>query len=305
MTDFNGRIKRLSATATHGRVGIRNFEKFFPAIASQVRDDAKASCCELWGLSVNLDELQNQRIVDAKILSAIGRLANFPIRHCRGVYNAGLMHTYGYLLSCLKTQYGYKRERWTRREIETAIGLPANLLSSNPKFGTLLQNTTYVLARIAFQVGSQTKSLAQKKQMHSNLKQRFPNLAPNLPGFNFDQLAVTRITEMIKVPAKLNDKKNNGRIRKAKVELLTDIVEQKRAGKANSPPRATLVYSYRVGSKQRLVTCFPVTKRTVAEMIDVARKNEIPIRARFNLYLEGMPREGLAGVRKVEKRRLE
>ncbi len=293
MIDFNQRTKRLLATTTHGRIGIRNFQRIFPDVAVQIRADAQSDCFGLWGLSVNFDELQNQRIVDGKLLSTIGRLANYPIRHSNCVYNAGLIHTYGYLLSCLKTHYGYKRERWTRREIETGLGLAESLLSDNPRSGTLLQNATYVLAGIAF-----------PSAVRRNLAQRCPGHAPSLLGFKFSQLAVTRITEVINIPGNQILGKNSSVAKAAKIELVTDIVKYKRRQGATRSASALLVYSYRVGNQQRLVTCFPVAKQMMADMIDVANRNEVPIRARFNLYLDGIPKEGLAGKRKVEKRRL-
>lgn len=44
--------------------------------------------------------------------------AEFPIGH------AGLMHTYGYLLSTVATPYGLKRERWLTTDLAMALGEP-------------------------------------------------------------------------------------------------------------------------------------------------------------------------------------
>jgi len=149
LTDLSRATNRILATAKNGRIGIRAFQSLLPDLARQIRQDADSPWLKTWGLSLNFDEYESARIVDPKLLNVIGRIAQHPIREGQA-YHAGLMHTYGYLLSNLKTRFGYKRKRWLDGNIEQSLKLKPGVLSASPEQGTLLQNISYLMSQIAF-----------------------------------------------------------------------------------------------------------------------------------------------------------
>jgi hypothetical protein len=82
------------------------------------------------------------------IRDAIGQLAGVDMTG--DAVHAGLMHTYGYLLSNLETPFGFKRERYTSGSIATGLALePRDLLSPWPSEGTLLSNLSAIAGDIA------------------------------------------------------------------------------------------------------------------------------------------------------------
>jgi len=259
-TDLDRRIRRLLSTASHGRIGIRSFESLFPNIAQQIRLDSESNVFDYWGQSRNIDEHENKLIVDPKILSVIGRIANFPIRDGKS-YHAGLILTYGYLLSNLKTRYGYKRERWTTGVIESGFGIQSGLFSHAPPDGTLLSNITFLLSGIAF----------AKRKSDRNALSAHIDSAEELKGFPFSNIKLTRIKESITLP------------RNKQVDLLTDLVRFKHPTKAAD---SLVVYSFQSNHQQRLVTCFPIGKMAVDNLLRESRLPNKEVRPRYNLFLK-------------------
>ncbi|HBE70411.1 MAG TPA: hypothetical protein DDW52_19855 [Planctomycetaceae bacterium] len=134
-------IDSLLAGARHGRVTIRNFRVALPELYRQLSVDRGSIALESWGLCSNFDQEAAARIVDRKLLTLIGRIVRCPIRIERA-YHAGLMCTYGYLLSNLGTPAGFKHDRWTSGRLESGLGLPAGTLLGGNGRSTLLQNVT-------------------------------------------------------------------------------------------------------------------------------------------------------------------
>jgi hypothetical protein len=279
MIDFDRKTNQLLAAARHGRVGVRQFETALPEIARQLRVDADSNCFRHWAQSLNVDKLERKQIVDPKLLSVIGRLSGVKVRQGRTCH-AGLIHTYGYLLSQLKTQFGFKRERWTSGVIESGLGIGAGTFSPVPNQGTLLQNATFLLMNVAFWNSPGSGS--------GVLKSDFNSLSPKLQDFDFNRWTIKRIREIVQPNP-----------RRPPIELLTDLAMFRRATQSSV---ALLVYSCREGKQQRLVTCFPVNKKTVDELLDEARTNSTPIRPRHNLFLDSLSPEGLPGKREVLNR---
>ena len=288
MTDFNRKTKQLLSTASHGRINIRNFEKRFPGISNQLRADAGADYLDWWGQSLNVDEFEQALIVDPKILSTIGRIAKYPIRDGQR-YHAGLIHTYGYLLSVLPTRYGYKRERWTSGVIESGFGLPRGVLSPSPESGTLLKNASFVLMSLALSFEAKTQ------QAPMDLAD-FDDLPTKLRAYSFNRIAVTRIMESVRIARNRQP---------CTVELFTDIARFKRPTAA---AESLLVYSYQLknqsrGSKaepRKLVTCFPVSKPMRISLVEEVETKNSTVRPRYNLVVDGLPKEGLTGKRTVQ-----
>lgn len=268
--NFNQKTIELLRTSSHGRIGSRNFQKIFPSVAAQVRHDRGTPWLQRWGKSRNVDEHENSLIVDPKILSLIGRHANCPIRD-GDAYHAGLLHTYGYLFSCLKTRYGYKRERWTRNTLETGFGLPKKSFSPSPDTGTLLSNITQFLCRVSIEPNFQTQTTLDTK------------LNPFIVDYEYRRLKIHRITENIKVSRK-------------PISVVTDLVQFPNPTQDHF---ALLIYSCRSSKQQKLFTCFPIPNEVYKNLLDNARKNETPITLRFNAILPGFPQDGCKGTREI------
>jgi len=127
----------------------RKLEALFPVIAGALeRDSRDPKLLAQWGRSLNFDEGVKATIVEPAILDLVLKLGGGPKRDGR-IVHAGLEHTYGYLLNNLETSFGYKRERWTKGEIERGLRLAEGSLGPTPSEGTLLSNLTELLSEIA------------------------------------------------------------------------------------------------------------------------------------------------------------
>lgn len=134
-----------------------------PLIRSQIeKDRIHSEVLNAWGESINFDELAKNVIVAPPLLNTLlAEAKQPPLTVCgrtdetreapRQCANAGLTHTYGYLLSNLKTPFGYKRARWVKGEIEAGLGLPIGSVGPTPQSGTLLSNVTHLASKLAFQ----------------------------------------------------------------------------------------------------------------------------------------------------------
>src|SRR3569832_2946383 len=108
--------ERLSAGAT-----AQALEDELPGLAKNLQT-AKEVSAKYWTDSTIFDELAKENILPDKILNGLG------IRHesTGGVVHvpAGMMHTYGYLFSQLKTAYGLKGKRWIESRVDERLGHP-------------------------------------------------------------------------------------------------------------------------------------------------------------------------------------
>ena len=274
MTDFRRITNQVLSTAKNGRIGIRAFETNLLQIAKQIRQDAQSAWLGVWGQSLNYDEHEQAQIVDPKLLNVIGRIAQHPIRDGRS-YHAGLMHTYGYLLSNLKTRFGYKRKRWTDGLIESSLSLEPGVLSPRPGQGTLLQNVSFMMSQIAFPTEQQKPALPTD------------TIPDSLQRVRFDRLNITRITEEVQLSSS-----------RKRLKIYTDLVRFKPA----CPLDYLLVYSIKSGSTSQLITCFPTNTISAKELLANAESNDTPIRPRFNLAFDNFPTTGLNGKRTVVQR---
>lgn len=280
---------QLVQQAGKSRVTTCAFKAAAPDIARQVMADANSPLLAYWGLSRNFDENAQATIVHPKILTAIGTLAQVQ-RGPGDAFHAGLLHTYGYLFSRLKTPYGYKRERWVRPTIEQGLQIPSRTLRSHPRAGTLLQNLTYFLGRIV---------LRDSKRAWQRLDRSEADIAPSLRDYAFDALTVSRVSESVKVPAA------DGTSRR--VTLLTDIVpffprQGSRKSGSQKTRKSLLIYAARDAAQPgtRLLTCFTVTADVVAALRDPATlgRNQ-PVRLRYNGVVPGLTGKTESGTRKL------
>jgi hypothetical protein len=276
--------RALQGVAAQGGAVAVELRKLAPQLVAaleqdQVRDEWK----DLWGQSINFDELAQGIIVDPGILEAIGELMDVELpglaeRHV----HAGLEHTYGYLFSTLRTQFGYKRARWVRADIEKGFGLPRGLLGPSPATGTLFSNVTYFIGRIAF---------ARNAQQLAVLTAEEDGVPAELKALDYGKLKPTRLVETFSA--------GPGR----QVVLATDFVRFPSAPAAATDNSALLVYSVLdplSGERARLVTAFPVTEGFMKTALDPANLGQDKkIVTRYNAYLPDVSGKSFTGFRYV------
>jgi hypothetical protein len=131
---------RLAAGQTAG-----DLEDVLPGLKQNLADASLVSRSR-WTDSTPYDELAHAPILDDRVLDALG----IPHETAGAVEHvpAGLMHTYGYLFSQLKTAYGLKGKRWIESRVDERLGLPAGTFSPLPPQGEFLSNVTAALAQL-------------------------------------------------------------------------------------------------------------------------------------------------------------
>ncbi|GAB5402992.1 MAG: hypothetical protein Aurels2KO_12230 [Aureliella sp.] len=259
---FHEQVECLLSTAHHGRVALRAFRKQLPELSEQIERDRGSEALTLWATSLNFDENAQARITDCKLLNAIGRLARCPIRD-GSAYHAGLLHTYGYLLSQVDTPYGKKHERWTSGALESGLGLPAGSLLDLGGDSSLLQNATCLFTLLA----GNAQMLADTKFVH-----------PEILNYGSTELDRKTIREVVEIQG--GDR----------FELDTHLIWFPVPARRDT---ALLIYGVRLsGGPFRLVTGFPVSDDSMTELLapenfGIARS----IRLRYNAVVEGFPAE--------------
>ncbi len=258
-------IVALRAAAERGEALSDLVEALLPRFSEDLAGDRRRrALLSLWGLSSNRDEVADTCIVHRPILEALAELVRLPLIGTS--FHAGLMHTYGYLLSDLQTPYGLKRDRWLRPDLDRHFGLPGAVLRDRPDHGTLFANATYLMGQIAFRERRRERALLRRQRKH---------VAPCLANYDFDGLEVERVTERVIVDER-------------SVSMHADLVASPRmAGRV-------LIYSAEDPARElgQLFTMFPMTndaaerfaadcRRECAEAAQAAES-----RLRFNAVLD-------------------
>ena len=244
--------KRLNQLATNSDLSgdrlSNELAKHHPNLARQLEADrAHQKIFAKWGQSSNIDAGAKKEIVQPALLSALSDIVRQPFDAKTNVANAGLLHTYGYLLSNLKTPFGYKRARWCQGEIEAGLKLPKGWLSAAPKKGTLLQNLTSLFE--AF----------------------YPNAATTRAVPNWDSRDFSGIT----LTEKISD---------LPISLLTRVIEFDPAS-CRGKNCAVLFYAAEVEDQLRFVTAFPVGSWMIGKLKKTAKKSEGQIKPKYNAVL--------------------
>ncbi|TBR20593.1 hypothetical protein EPO15_12715, partial [bacterium] len=119
-----------------------DLEDALPGLARNLEAARRVSAAE-WTDSVVRDELAGGDILPPQVLAGLG----IPPTVSSGVAHvpAGVMHTYGYLFSQLKTAYGLKGRRWTQSRLDERLGLAPGMFSPRPPRGEFTANVTKAL----------------------------------------------------------------------------------------------------------------------------------------------------------------
>lgn len=275
-TDYQAITDSLIAHERTGKPVLPKLRQLCPELTAQIQFDAQhRTMLDLWGESVNFDEISEVQIVSHGIMSAIGELVRIPCDD--SVIHAGLQHTYGYLLSALQTPFGFKRDRWIQDTIEAGFGLRHPALRPWPVAGSLLLNATYFLGRIAFRDTNAELALLLRHQ---------DMVAPDVVDYPYRRLNVIRVVERVTLPQTAG-----------KIDVHIDFVE---LPQATSEPRHVLVYSIideRV-DRGSLITAFPVTCDFLAAYrAEESLGEQVPLRTRFNAFVKGWTGTTLIGQR--------
>lgn len=259
------------------------FTERLPKLSRQLTElHQQANWLQLWGQSHNHDELVDAEIVNAKILEVIAKLSG-----CKqpttdnNVFHAGLLHTYGYLLSNLQTSFGYKRKRWTTPTISEGLDLPKNVWGPYPADGNFLANVTFIAANIAFHDECWTDRI-----------ESMGLVSPKLRTYDFSNLSISRIQETLTIE---EVDKN------FEVTLYTDLVSFKYEP-TNSDNRCLLVYSLKDGRRPHpvLITMFPVGDSMVEHLLSQQKGRTSDIQLQYNAYVPNVPRSALQGKREMQ-----
>jgi len=242
-----------------------------PGICDQIaRDGRDAALLSRWGTSCNFEGDESKPIVTPPVLAAIGAIAGIELDLVHP--HAGLLHTYGYLFSTVRTSFGFKRARWVRPGIARGLGLPRDTLSARPREGTLLANVTAVAARFVPEIALGASD----------------SIAAEAPArLDPDAFVRARLTEQIDTV----EGKTPGR----DWELRTDLVWY-RSGHAGKNEHALLLYSIRTDGVQHLVTAFPAGA-WMAKKLRKQAAQSTPIRTRYNAWMPGLTGHDATGVR--------
>ena len=250
---------------------------YAPGILKQLAADKAAPALkQLWGESINFDELANGVIVSPDLLAFLA--SELGVAPPKGRYaHAGMEHTYGYLFSLLETKFGFKRARWVSDDITAGLGLPDGLIGPAPAEGTLLSNVTCLAGGIALKDDAAAAGLLKSL--------RCP---PALRKFVTAKVPRQRLTETVSLPGKRT------------VVLRTDFVPfDKTSAAGNSHLLIYSVYDS-ASNKASLITAFPVAKSFVQNALDPkGLGKDKPVQTRYNAWVEGLTGVNVKGRREA------
>jgi len=230
--------------------------QFHAPLLAQIEDDAAhPERFADWGMSSNLDSGARAELVHPSLLAALCGLSGLPMP-CENSANAGLLHTYGYLLSNCRTPFGFKRERWTRPELEDGLGLRRGLVSAVPLEGTLLGNVT-TLMRIIWKPGTEPNPLFAD-------------------GTRYTGFTVTEQPE------------------DSSLRLITRLIPFPAAGPGGNR-RAALFHAWDDGTRLRFVTVFPVDSSVLDKLRRQSKNGTGLVKPRYNSVIPELGPEGRPG----------
>jgi hypothetical protein len=228
-------------------------EDVLPGLSANLKTANEISS-KYWTDSTPFDEVAKEFILPDKILDALS------IRHdmTGGVVHvpAGLMHTYGYLFSQLKTPYGLKGKRWIESRLDERLGLPAGT------FGPL----------------------APKGEFASNVTAAFLKLTGERPFISSAAKMKLSSKSAGCIEQKATWKTQDGKLEKAAV--FTHLVPLKPLAGFETKDSYLLIYSVVRDGRRRLVTGFPIDNNFAQSTMKTPPQKSAAFVPRFNLYVD-------------------
>lgn len=275
--------RALSAGASSGKSLRATLEKQLPQWVEQLKKDSTLIRWKnLWGKSLNFDEFAKASILDPRIYEALNELFVAP-PSADPIVHAGLEHTYGYILSTLKTPYGFKRSRWVSGEIERGFGLPANTFGATPTEGTLFSNVTYFMGRIAARDNQQAlRALETHRDRAARGLREFPSLGLKTRRIREEAGEIILQTDLVPFIHLTGTGDDNTHL------LIYSVVDPR---EKNSP-----------GGFQ-LITAFPVKKGFIEALLKPENfGDKKSIMTKYNAYVPGLT--GTSGSTPIHGRRI-
>ncbi len=239
---------RLQSGAT-----VAALEDVLPGLSGNLKT-AKEISTKYWTDSTPFDELAKEYILPDKVLDALGN------RHetTGGVVHvpAGLMHTYGYLFSQLKTPYGLKGKRWIESRLDERLGLPAGMFSPLAPQGEFASNVTAAFLKL----------VGERPSVSSAAKMK---LKAKAAGFVEQKIAWTT-----------PDGKTE------KMSVFTHLVPLKTLPGYETTDSYLLIYSVVADGRRRLVTGFPVDDQFAGTIMKTPAGKSASFKPRFNLFID-------------------
>lgn len=240
----------------------------FSSILDQIRSDSESGLFALWGTSTTVDANVGGPVLDDRVLAVLGSAAGMSTS--RAKVNAGLIHTYGYLLAPVLTPFGYKRDRWCLGQVSGPVGLDWSAFDPlDTRNGTLLSRVTELASKIIAADGGTLDGVRPVPDRST---------APDhlLPGVSI-RLSRTETADHVVTP--------NGPVNLS--EPLT--IRTRFAGRSDD--RTVLLYTIDRGAGEMLITLFGVDRR----FIERSRRPADRFRLRFNAVVDGLPGTELHG----------
>ena len=231
----------------------QSLEDVLPKLSVNLKTANEVSS-KYWTDSTPFDEIAKSYILPDNVLDALG------IRHetTGGVVHvpAGLMHTYGYLFSQLRTPYGLKGKRWIESRLDERLGLPAGTFGPVPPQGEFASNVTTAFLKL---VGER----------------------PSLPAAAKLKLKAKAAGS---VEQKVMWKTSDGKTEKASV--FTHLVPLKTLPDYETTDAYLLIYSVVRDGRRLLVTGFPVDQKFADMIMKTPAGKDAAFKPRFNLYID-------------------
>ena len=231
----------------------KDLDADLPKLAKNIKG-AVAVSAQHWTDCTVFDELAKAEILDERVMKGLGirREVTGGVAHAP----AGVMHTYGYLFSQLKTAYGLKGKRWIESRLDERLGLRAGVFSPLTKDGEFTANVTTVLLSV---IGAPAKVAGAAK------------LQPVLQAIGHVEQRVTWKTTKGET---------------VKAEVMTYLTRLTPLADMTTTDEYLLVYAVRRDGKVRLTTAFPVGKGFADGIMATKPDAEAAFKPRYNLYVD-------------------
>lgn len=226
-----------------------------------------------WTDSVIMDEIAQEAILNDNVLRSIG----IPGQRDQNVIHvsAGVMHSYGYLLSQVVTKYGLKGKRWIELRVDERLGLPAGTFDPFGK-GEFLSNLTFVLNQIIPKFNS---FQAKPRDLKLLKKHMAPGLEQMVNELRLGDKYMGALREEV-----VWQKPNGQRV---VATIGTHLVQLNSLSDYAPSESIWLVYDVTFdGQPRRFVTAFPVTEDFAAAIIKTPSSVGKAFAPRFNLYID-------------------